>query len=65
MNNHYSTSATCREIPDLEENEYLSLDGEVIEFDEIEWLEGSDDCSRFLVDGDSVWLNQDFQEVEA
>lgn len=53
------------EVADLAENEYLSIEGDVIQFEELEWLEGSNDCSRYLIDGVSVWLNEDFEEVEA
>lgn len=53
------------EVADLAENEYLNIDGDVIQFEELEWLEGSNDCSRYLIDGVSVWLNEDFEEVEA
>lgn len=56
--------AFSREVPDLADNQYLSLDGEVVEFEEIEWLEGDKSCSRFLIDDESVWLDEDYVEVE-
>lgn len=64
MSNQKNSTASCREVPDLANNEYLDLSGEVITFQDIEWLEDSRGCSRYLIDDDSVWLNEDFVEVE-
>lgn len=73
MSAYYYAPPTAREIPDLADNEYLNLTGDVVVFDDIEWLNDDRDsnrqpCSRYLVtvdsEEDTVYLNDDFVEVE-
>lgn len=61
---------TVTEIHDLADNEYVDLAGNVVKFEDgewlenIEWVEDGEIWSRYLFDGNSIWLNENFEEVE-